>query len=321
MTLKNLRSLALAVAFAFVSVSIPAMADDFTIADDSSTGTYKKMLGEIIGVCSNENLNIVEAQGIHGGAPGNLDALVNNKAQAAFMHSDVFFANSQADPSYNRFQALLALYPEPIHVLALKQSKTKKTGLANIASGPQEINSLADARGFVIGAAGGGVFTARILQSQGEGGFNVTAFDNGADVIAALDRGDIAVAVFVGAAPLPNISVLNKAAYKLVPIGDTIANKVKGVYRPASINYNGLTNGPVATLAPMATLMTRKYSTETKLGSQRAFRECFNKKLDELKDNGAPNWQSVEANDHGVLPWYEIPAINNEPPVTVPKRK
>lgn len=277
----------------------------FVVADDSSSGTYKKMLGEIIGVCSTDDFNIQEASGVTGGAVGNLEALVNNRAQAAFLHSDVFFANAQADPTYKRFQTLLALYPEPIHVLALRTSKTKKLG--TFSWGTQDFYSLADMRGFKIGAAGGGVYTARILEGQGEGGFTVQAYDTGNDVINALNSGDIAGAIFVGAAPLPNIEKLDKNAYKLLPIGESIAAKVQGVYRPANINYRGLTNGPVKTLAPVATLLTRKYTTPERIAMQRKFRQCFYKHLGDLQDTGSPNWQSVDPNDHGVLDWYEIP--------------
>lgn len=68
-----------------------------------------------------------------------------------------------------------------------------------------------------------------------------------------------------------------------------------------------MTNGSVKTLAPLATIMTRKYSTEAKVKAQAHFRDCFNKNLPALKDDGSPNWQSVEESDHGVLPWYELP--------------
>lgn len=298
--------LCLCAALTFSSTVFARGGDTIVVADDSSSGTYKKMLGEIIGVCSNDDFNITEAQGVTGGAPGNLDALINNKAQAAFLHSDVFFANSMADPTYKKYQTLVALYPEPIHIIALRVSKTSKVG--TFSYGKQEFRSLADMRGFKVGAAGGGVYTARILTGQGGGGFSVVSYNSGGDVIKALDNGDIAAAIFVGAAPLPNIEKLNKGVYKLLPIGESIASNVKSVYRSATINYNGLTNGPLQTLAPMATLLTRKYSTASKIAAQRHFRECFYQHVDELKDNGSPNWQSVEVNDHGVLDWYEIPA-------------
>jgi TRAP-type uncharacterized transport system substrate-binding protein len=293
------------------------MAQDskIVVAADSSSGTYAKMLGEIIGACSDDNFTVQPAHGVTGGAPGNLDSLVNNKAQAAFMHSDVFLANSMADPSYARFQTLVALYPEPIHVLMLRESKTKKNYVMTV-----NFNSLQDTAGYKVGAAGGGVFTARILQGQGQGGFEVIPFDKGDQVIAALNSGEIAAAVFVGAAPLPNIEKLNPAQYKIVPIGDAIAARVSTVYRPANISYKGMTSGPVKTLAPLATLMTRKYSTEAKVKAQAHLRACFYKALPQLKDEGSPNWQSVEESDRGVLPWYELPTMQVAAPAPAKKK-
>ena len=138
------------------------------VADSSSSGTYKKMLGEVIAHCADGGLDISEASGVSGGAPGNLDALFNNQADAAFLHSDVFLYHAQADPAYNKFQTLVALWPEPIHILALRASRTAKSGTMGMVK--QEFNSLADARGFKVGASGGGVFTAKILNGQGGGG-------------------------------------------------------------------------------------------------------------------------------------------------------
>ena len=292
------------------STVVRAGEETFTIAADSSSGTYRKMLSEIMNVCSTDEFSIVEAKGVTGGAPGNLDALVNNKAQAAFLHSDVYFANAQSDSSYSKFQTLVALYPEPIHVLVLRESKTRGSGFGALSH--VDFNSLADLKGFKVGAAGGGVYTARILQGQGEGGFTVVPYDTGAQAIDALNSGEVGALIFVGAAPLPNLEKLNKSAYRLVPIGESIASRVRGVYRDASINYNGLTTGPIKTLAPIATLLTRKYSTASKVAAQRHFRECFLKNVDELKDNGSPNWQSVDPADHGVLPWYDIPAATGK---------
>ena len=297
------------IAFSLIVMAFAAFADDstITVAAESSSKTYEKMLGEIIGVCSVEGkFAIIKATNISGGAAGNLQALVDNKVQAAFLHSDVYTASSQADPMYKRFQTLLALYPEPIHVLALRESKSKKLG--RFEWGNMEFTSLADTKGYTIGAAGGGAITARILQGQGEGGFTVQQYDSGDAVTAALEKGEIAAAIFVGAAPLPNLEKLPKGTYKLLPIGDTIAGKVKGVYRVASVNYTGLTTGPVQTLAPMATVMTRKFNTPKRIEAQRNFRECFYEHLGELKDDASPNWQQVEVNDHGVLDWFEIPA-------------
>lgn len=302
--MRHLRILALALLVAPVARS-HAQAD-FTVADASSSGTYAKMLSEIVQHCPSDVLHIVEVKS-DGGAPENLDALANNKVRAAFLHSDVYFANAQSDPmTYGSLQVLVALYPEQIHVLALRQSKTSKKGMS---FGKQEFNSLADARDFVVGAAGGGVFTAKILSGQGNGGFRVTSYTNGAAVIAALNSGEIAAAIFVGAQPLPNLEKLDKTMYKLIPIGETISGSVSGVYRPATVNYPGLTNGPVKTMAPTAVLLTRKYNTPAMVDAQRTFRRCFEQHLDELKDTGSSNWGAVDLSLRiPNMTYYEIPA-------------
>lgn len=302
-------SLVAVVAMLALLCSAVAFADSdsnqISVAADSSSGTYAKMLGEIVGVCNSDRLDITQAKN-GGGAPGNLDALVNNKAQAAFLHSDVYYVNAMSDSSYAKFQTLVSLYPEPIHVLALADSKSSKHG--TLAFGKQTFTSLSDFAGYKVGAAGGGVYTARVLTGQGHGNFEVVAFNSGGEVIKALQNGDIDAAIFVGAAPLPNLEQLPRGVFKLLPIGDSIAQNVQGVYRQATINYtNGLTSGPLKTMAPLSVLLTRKYSTPQKVAAQREFRACFYRHLDELKDNGAPNWQQVDANDHGTLPWYEIP--------------
>lgn len=270
------------------------------VASDSSSGAYAKLLGEVINACGDASFTIQPA-GNKGGAVGNLDALFNNQADAAFLHSDVFAASAQSDPSYNRLKTLVALGPEQIHVLALRESKTKKSG--TFAFGTVEINSLSDAAGYNVGAAGGGVITAHVLQTPGQ--FQVIDEGNGPAVIEALNNGQIAAAIFVGPAPLPNLAQLqNTGRYKLIPVGEKIANQVGGFYRTAKVNYPGLTTGPVTTLAPVTVLLTKQFQTADKQNAQRALRNCFTAKLSYLQDNGSRYWGEVQPGDQGTLNNY-----------------
>ncbi len=292
-------------AFLFVGVA-SAQTVTLKVASDSSSGTYAKMLGEVVNACGSDEFNI-QAAGNHGGAVGNLDALFNNQADAAFLHSDVFAASAQSDPAYARLKTLVALWPEPIHVLALKVSKTKKQG--TFSFGTVEINTLADAAGYQVGAAGGGVITGRVLQTPGK--FQVVDEGTGDQVISALDNGQIAAAIFVGAAPLPNLQKLaSTGRYKLIPIGEAIANQVSNFYRPAKVNYPGLSNGPISTLAPVSVLLTKMFQTPSKQNAQRALRACFANHLADLQDSGSRNWAEVIPNDPGTLNNYlDLPVI------------
>jgi len=192
---------------------VGAQTVNLKIASDSSSGTYAKMLGEVVNVCASDEFNIQQA-GNKGGAVGNLDALFNNQADAAFLHSDVFVASSQSDSSYNRLKTLVALWPEPIHILTLRVSKTKKQG--TFSFGTVEINSLVDTAGYEVGAAGGGVLTGKVLQFAGH--FTTVDEGSGDQVITALNNGQIAAAIFVGAQPLPNLQKLaGTGQYSVAP--------------------------------------------------------------------------------------------------------
>jgi TRAP-type uncharacterized transport system substrate-binding protein len=283
-------------------------AQHLIVADSSSSGTYAKMLAEIKDVCQTDDFIIDEAPK-HGGATDNLDALKNNRVSAAFLHSDVIFAAAMSDPSYKELKTLVALYPEEIHIVTLRTSITKAAGLTNYFSKPVQFNSLSDLSGYNVGAAGGGVITARILTGQGEGHFNVIDLQEGKNVIPALQSGQIQAAIFVGGSPLDNITALNGNEFKLIPIGDSISSRVQSVYRPATINYPNLQSGPIKTMAPVATLVTRKYTRPQMIAPQAAFRACFYAHLDDLKETPGkhPKWALVDPNDHGVWDWYDLP--------------
>lgn len=300
---------AAATLFAALVLCFAARAQDrLIVADASSSGTYAKMLNEIKDVCASDDFVIEEGKN-KGGATDNLQALATNQVQAAFLHSDVIYYASTQDASMKQFKTLVALYPEEIHILALRASKTSKLG--NFSFGKQDFNTLSDFAGFTVGAAGGGVITAKILQGTGEVPFKVREFDSGKEVINALEAGTVDAAIFVGGAPLDNIAALNGSTFKLLPLGDSIANRVTGVYRPATINYPNLHSGTVRTMAPVATLVTRKYTTPKNVAPQARFRACFYAHLDELKETPGkhPKWAVVDPNDHGVWDWYDIPAV------------
>lgn len=289
------------------------------IAADSSSGTYATNLGQLVDKCSDNSLDIKtvvgQPAGSNGGALGNFDSLVQNTVDAAFMHSDVYLYNAQGDPSLNKFKTLIAFWPEPIHVIVLANTKTfrtqKKQGTFSFGTEqvPVNFNNLGDLAGFNVAAAGGGVLTGRILSSQGGGNFNVVDAGSGKEVFNKLDSGEVSAAIFVGAAPLPNlVAVQRSGKYRLIPIGENISNKVSNIYRPAKLNYAGLTNGSITTLAPLATLISKSFNTAAKTNAQRKLRACVAAKLGDLQDNGSPNWQDVTAGDHGIatIPWLEI---------------
>jgi TRAP-type uncharacterized transport system substrate-binding protein len=288
------------------------------VAANSSSGTYLQMVEQIKTICADEfNVEIIDNKG---GAVGNLEALVNNKAQAAFMHSDVLQASAIFDKKYEDYKTLLALYPEDIHVIVLRNSITKVGGVAGIGATTKEFSTLADLDNFKVGAAGGGVKTMQILKGQGGAGFTAVPYDKGDDLLPALKAGEIQAVIFVGGAPLPNVEKLSWSDYKLIPIGDSLAGRLKDVYRPTQLTYSNLRASQVSTLAPVATLVTRQYKTPKFVKMQAAFRNCFYSHLDEMKETPGlhPKWQEVQAWDHGVWKWLDLPG-DQQPGEVLPK--
>jgi len=287
--------------------------DRIVVAASSVSGTYELMTQEISEYCSNENFVIEKAPGVTGGVVQNLEALKNNKASAAFVRTDVVYAAAQSDPTYRNFKTLIALYPEDIHILALRESKSKK--LATFSIGNQTFDTAADLAGFTVGAASGGHITARILTTELHFG-NIAEFPTGKDVMAALDSGQIAAAVFVGGTPLPSLASLSGDRYKLLSIPENVAIRLSGVYKRTTINYSNLHSGAIATLSSDALILTRKYSLPKMIAPQAKFRQCFYAHLAELQETPGkhPKWQEVTAANHGSWEWYELPNTVKEVP-------
>jgi TRAP-type uncharacterized transport system substrate-binding protein len=192
----------------------------------------------------------------------------------------------------------------------------KKGGVAGFGGTAVEFKTLADLKGYKVGAAGGGAITARLLQGQGEAGFQVVQKDGGGELMSALDSGEVQAVIFVGGAPLANIEKLDGGKYKLLSIPESIATKVQTIYHGATINYPNLKSGPTKTIAPDAIILTRQYKSPRMVAPQRAFRECFYKSLDDLKETPGKHrkWQNVDPHNHGSWDWYEIAGGDGEAP-------
>lgn len=316
------RSLLLLTAFllsVLTAAAANAQNEKLLVADASSSGTYHSMLKEISSVCSTPDSGlIIERVDLKGGATENLQALMNNEASAAFMHSDVIYAMAQSDAKYQSLFTLVALYPEEIHIIAKRNSGVKTGGTLGFGAKATEFNSLGDLKGYKLGAAGGGFLTAKILQGTGEGGFEVVQFDHGPDLLPALNDGRVQAIVFVGGAPLKNVRDLSASDYKLLPIPEAMRAKLGGVYKPAVVTYPNLRASGIQTMSADAIILTRKYSTPKMRAPQQKFRDCFYAKLDELKETPKlhPKWQAIDPANHGKWQWYDLPVAQG--PVVVP---
>jgi uncharacterized protein len=283
---------------------------NFLIAADSSSGTYKEMTEQIASVCGDETHQIQVVPN-KGGALQNLEQLINNKVNAAFIHSDIIYAKSLTDGNFRKYKTLVNLYPEEIHVLALRNALEKTGGVYGIGAKSIEYTSLSDLEGLKVGAAGGSYISANILSDAGKGGFEVVKYNDGAEAIVGLKDGEVQAVIFIGGAPLTSLSNLKSSEFKLLPLGDKILNKVtgeKGIYKPAIITYNNLDSDMIKTVSTPAIILTRSYTTPKFVEPQKWFRNCFYEKLTELQETPGTHkkWQEIDPSDKGVWEWYDF---------------
>lgn len=280
----------------------PSNTTQFIVACGSSSGTYEALLDELQPFVAEEVQFIKHPSS---GAVENLDLLISNQVQAAFMHSDVIEFRKRAGKDMSKYKTLLALHKEEIHLLALTESKRTTGHFWN--SKPVVLNTLDDLSGMKVGAAGGGYITAQTIKAMTMIPYEVIQYNTGKEVIAALNKGDIDVALFVGGAPLPNLKDLGPE-YKLLSIPESRVAQLQLVYTPASITYTKMRPEAVNTMAADCLFVAQDYKTPKFRNAMKVIRTKFYQVLDELKETPGdhPKWQEVDPNNHGKWTWMEF---------------
>lgn len=290
-----------------LSLSLAQSQVQLKVADASSSGTYHQLFTEMKEtMIQNTAIDIVESNN-GGGALENLDALLSNKVNACFVHADVVAWKAKTE-DLTEYKTLLCLHQEDVHILALNQSVVTENGVMGYGKKTKNLNQLSDLSGLTVGAAGGGWVTANLIRLLSEVQYNVAPkFASGHDVIDALNNGSIQAAIFVGAAPLPNLEKLD-SKYKLISIPDP--SKLKSVYKPSTVSYLNINTSSVATVSVPCILLSKTYKTPKFVSALSGFRKAFCTSLDELKETVGKHkaWQRVNCSDHGPWAWYEMPS-------------
>jgi TRAP-type uncharacterized transport system substrate-binding protein len=299
----------------FATSTFAQDAKQFKVGQGSVTGTYTEAFKELAEACSTSSLPLVPAfpDGKGDGA-NNLEALVNSRAQAAFVRNDIIFWQGQ-NGQLGNIKTLFTLWPETVHILALTQSKLKEGGTLGFGKKTVVLSTISDLNGRRLGAVGANQITANVLKSQGQLGFEIVPCTDAKACIGLLNAGEIEAVIFTAGKPLPIFEKLD-ATYKLLAITPDVAKKVELVYRPTTITYSNLAAAfNVPTVEADAIFVTKVFNTESKRVQLAELRDCFYKRLDELKDEGSPRWQNVEQSNRGKWPWYELPANTAQAPV------
>lgn len=295
----------LSIALALAAMCFSVFAQQLKVATGSATGTYSTMLKQSAQLCGS-SIAIVE----HGtsGSMENINLLTGNQVNAAFVQTDVLHFRARTEDLGN-IKTLITLHPEEVHVLAPTVSLTKEGGVAGIGSKPIQISTVRDLAGRRVGAAGGSIVTAQVIRLQAEIPFTVQEYPDNKALLAAVTAGEVEAALMVGGSPLGAIEALKGEGWKLVAFPEEVATKLKSVYRPARLNYAGIRQMGVPTVATDALFVTREYKTAKFVESLAKLRGCLLAGLDELKETTGmhPKWQAVDSSNRGKWPYYELP--------------
>jgi TRAP-type uncharacterized transport system substrate-binding protein len=305
-TMKSIRrgfAALFAAAAMLAATAMPAVAQTtLKVATGSAKGTYSAMFKEVYQVCGSE-VGMVEIAST--GSQENITNLVGNQVNAAFVQSDVLYWRARTEELGN-VKTLLALHPEQIHFVAKAGTKVGgKMGFGGSAL--ENIGQLAELK---VGAAGGSSITSQVIRVQSEIPYSTVIYDNNDLALKALAEGKVDAVLLVGGAPLGSVASLG-ADYKLLSIPAGAVEKLKGVYRPARLNYPKMGAAGVTTVSTDALFVTREYKTEKMVQSLARFRACASAKVEELKETTGthPAWQAVDTSNKGKWPYYELPVV------------
>lgn len=292
------------------AISFQALAQEVVvISTGGPKGTYSSFFKSIQSLCG-DAVQLIEKPST--GSDANIDNLINKQADAAFVQSDTLQFTAMNDPraSDSQIRVLLPLYPEEVHVVALKDLSKTSGGLSmfgkNIGGTKTQLNSLADLEGVKVGAWGGSYTTARAISYLGGVKYETVQFDDDKKALAALGAGEIAAIVAVGGQPLGFVSGLS-GNYKLLKIDSSLADKVKA-YQKARINYRNLGADSTETVAARSMLVVKNYSTPARKEKIAILKRCIVAKIGDFKEGTGhhPKWNDVELDAPVSWAMYDI---------------
>lgn len=302
-----------AVAAIAMAVSVSAIAQtQLKVSTGGASGTYSRMFKEFTGVCKDQ---ITQIEVPSTGSVQNMDRLLGNEVNAAIVQTDVLFYRARNE-DLGSIKTLFALYPEEVHIVAPVVSPIKTGGVMGVGAKAIQLSSVSDLQGQSVAAWGGSIVTAQVIRLQAEIQFTVTEVAGFKEAMAALNAGQVAAIVMVGGQPMSDVQALTNA-YKLLPVGENTAGKLKSVYVPAKLNYSnmGQNGSGIATVATEALFVTRAYKTPKYVESLAALRSCFKANVAEISESTGTHkkWAAVNPDNTGKWAFYELPAVAGTP--------
>ena len=274
------------------------------IATGGPKGTYSQMFKELSQMCTTE-VPMVEVN--TSGSIENIELLTGNQINGAWTQTDVlhFLARTQ---EMGNVKTLMAMHPEEVHLVVKANSGIKVGGVMGIGSKEVTFPDITALAGYKVGASGGSETTAQVIRLQSEIPYSVVRMNNTTEVLKAVFDGSVQAGLLVGGSPLGDVANLGPE-FRLLPIPESVAAKLKGVYRATRVSYPKMNAAGVPTVSTDALFVTREYTTPAMRNTLSKFRACAMEKLSELKETTGTHkkWQAVDPANKGKWVWYDLP--------------
>lgn len=295
--------LAFAVA-ALCSVGAPAQVPELTVSVGAKDGTYYQMFNQLNTLCGKR----IATKGLLStGSLQNLTRMIDeNSAHAGFVQLDILHARAQTE-DLGDLKMLFPLHPEEVHFITPRVSPIKVNKTMGFGGEPLQMASIKDLSKRVVVAHGGSVQSARIISSITGLGFAVQEVKDFNDGMAAINSGAAAALLTVGGSPLKDTVGTLNTNHRLLPVTDDMMEKLKVVYNPATVVYNGMGSTPTRTFATNAAFIVRNYQVPKYQTALNGYRNCMIESLPELRAtlNFHKKWRQVPDTPVGKWPAYQ----------------
>ena len=293
-------------AFVIAASAISAQAQALKVSTGGKDGTYSKIFVSLANSCATQ-MQLVEVNST--GSTQNIDRLVGNEVNGAFVQNDVLVYRGATEDLTN-IKTLVALHPESVHVVALAESKEKAGGTLGIGAKPVVLTNINDLSGRVVAAAGGSFITAQVIRLQSEINYQVMETKTAEEALAAVASGAASAAILVGGAPLGQVAALDKN-FKLLNFPESTITKLKAVYKASRVSYPKMGSTGVATVSTDALFISRNYTTPKYVNGMSKLRSCILQMIPELSEQTGshPAFSHIDVSNKGKWPWLEFPVV------------
>lgn len=289
------------------SNSIVVGTSGFTICSGPKGGAFEQVVANIEQACG-LGLSVKATSG----AGDNLTFLHSGQCQFAPVNSDDYWGRVQSgsDPKIKETRTVVGLFEGVVHMLAIKPDVMKFSQIENLR----------------IGLTGGSVATwdGVIERSMPELTVAKKVYPSTGKLAEALKKGEIGMAVMVGAKPQPwilkelSVPGIHLVEFDRLPaVTSLMTTRIEGGKtigflgkRPVGpTDYANLKGPDVVQLTTRTVLATSRDVDQTPAGNAMTKKifSCVKDKINDFRATGHESWSTVSTmNDPGGIPWANI---------------